>query len=250
MGPDPPSVTVAGAREEAEPAASSPSQSPAGPGNLVPMEERTQPPPWSSVAAMRRPSPRRPGADGNARLTASVGMVLLVLLAIEGLTILAIRPLLPWHIFVGMLLVPPVLLKIGSTSWRIVRYYLVDQEYVRRGPPIFLLRAMGPLVVASTVAVIGTGLTLVLVAASWRPELLFWHKASFVLWFGIMAVHVLAHISEAVQVSARDWLRRAGDRALGIGARRAALVVSLVVGLLLGALLLPTSAGFPLGLGG
>jgi len=199
---------------------------------------------------VRRPPRRRPGADGNARLTASVGLVLFVLLAVEGLTILAIRPLLPWHIFVGMMLVPPVLLKIGSTSWRIVRYYLGDQEYVRRGPPMFLLRAMGPLVIASTVAVIGSGVALVLVTAPWRPELLFWHQASFVLWFGIMTVHVLAHISEAVQVGARDWLRRAGDRAVGIRARHVALAASLVVGLVLGTLFLPTAAGFLFSLGG
>ena len=36
----------------------------------------------------------RGGTEGNARLTGMTGLVLLVLLAIEGVTILAIRPLL------------------------------------------------------------------------------------------------------------------------------------------------------------
>ena len=49
--------------------------------------------------------------------------MLLVLLAVEGVTILFLRPLLSVHIFVGMLLIPPVALKLGSTGYRFVRYY-------------------------------------------------------------------------------------------------------------------------------
>jgi hypothetical protein len=58
----------------------------------------------------------RGGTEGNARLTASTGVVLLVLLAVEGVTILAIRPLLSLHVFIGLMLIPPVVLKRATTG--------------------------------------------------------------------------------------------------------------------------------------
>jgi hypothetical protein len=70
----------------------------------------------------RRP-PHDP-AEANARLTAGATVVLLVLLAAEGATILRIRGLLSEHVFIGMLLVPPVLVKTCSTVYRFARYYL------------------------------------------------------------------------------------------------------------------------------
>ena len=68
------------------------------------------------------------GAEGNERLTAMTGALLLVLLAAEGITIVSVRQLLSWHFFLGMLLVGPVLLKLGSTSYRFVRYYTRSEE--------------------------------------------------------------------------------------------------------------------------
>jgi hypothetical protein len=75
------------------------------------------------------PQHRRPGleatgsAAGNERLTAMTGAVLLGLLAAEGVTILFKRQMLTAHFFIGMLLIGPVLLKIGSTGYRFARYY-------------------------------------------------------------------------------------------------------------------------------
>ena len=69
---------------------------------------------------------RSPGVAGNARLTGGVAAALLVLLAAEGATIPFIGQLLGPHIFIGMLLIPPVLLKLGSTGYRFARYYSGD----------------------------------------------------------------------------------------------------------------------------
>jgi hypothetical protein len=66
---------------------------------------------------------QRDGVQSNTRLTAAVGALLLGLLAAEGLTVLRVRSLLTLHVFIGMMLIPPVLLKTGSTGWRFVRYY-------------------------------------------------------------------------------------------------------------------------------
>ena len=60
----------------------------------------------SDTQEKRRLRRQRNGVEGNARLTASVAVVLFVLLAAEGVTILRIRPLLTPHVFIGMLLAP------------------------------------------------------------------------------------------------------------------------------------------------
>lgn len=73
------------------------------------------------------------GTTGNERLTTVVGATLFVLLAVIGLTILRIHSLLSVHLFVGMLLVPPVLLKLSSTGYRFVRYYTGNASYREKG---------------------------------------------------------------------------------------------------------------------
>ena len=133
----------------------------------------------------RRPAPRAErradaGVAANARLTASNAVVLLVLLAAEGVTILRVRDLLTPHVFIGMVLVPPVLLKAASTGWRFARYYRGAPAYRRKGPPPLLLRLLGPAVVILTVVLLASGVGLLLVGSSWLPLLLKVHKASFV----------------------------------------------------------------------
>src|SRR5438876_7249041 len=106
----------------------------------------------------------RGGTEGNARLTGLTGLVLLVLLAVEGVTILAIRPLLSVHVFVGLLLIPPVALKLGATGYRMLRYYTRAAEYVRKGPPLLVMRLIvAPGLVAATVVVFATGVALLVV---------------------------------------------------------------------------------------
>jgi len=70
------------------------------------------------------------GVEANARLTATTGLVLVVLFFFEGLTIPVVGTHLNWHIALGLALIPPVLLKIGSTLWRFGHYYLRDRRYL------------------------------------------------------------------------------------------------------------------------
>ena len=77
----------------------------------------------------------RDGVAGNARLTGGVAAALLVLLAAEGATIPFIGQLLGPHIFIGMLLIPPILLKLASTGYRFARYYSGNPPFVRKGRP-------------------------------------------------------------------------------------------------------------------
>jgi hypothetical protein len=180
----------------------------------------------------------REGVEANARLTASTSAVLFLLLVAEGFTILRIRGLLSAHVFIGMLLIPPVLLKVGSTSYRFVRYYVGSPAYRQSGPPSPALRVLGPFVVVLTVAVLGTGVALMLVQPSLRPTLLSLHKASFVVWFGAMAIHVLGHVADTTKVASLDWMRRTRRLVAGARLRQWTLVSSVGVGALLGWLLL------------
>lgn len=178
------------------------------------------------------------GAEGNARLTAVNAAVLLVLLAAEGFTVLGVRQMLTPHVFIGMVLVPPVLLKCASTLWRFGRYYAGAPAYRRKGPPPVLLRLLGPAVVLLTLVLLISGVALLLVSRAQMPFLLKVHKASFILWFGAMAVHVLGHLAEVARLAPRDWLRRSRREVAGAGARQWLTAASLIAGVLLGYLLI------------
>jgi hypothetical protein len=188
---------------------------------------------WSGAAHFRRGGSDA-GVESNTRLTGSTAAVLLVLLAAEGLTLVSVRSLLSWHVFIGMLLVPPVLLKIGSTGWRFVRYYRGAPAYRHKGPPPLLLRLLGPVVVVLTVALFASGIGLVLAPHSLRHTLRFAHTASFVLWVGAMTIHVLGHVVETARLAPLDWLRRTRRDVAGAGARQWAIATSLIVGAALG----------------
>jgi len=177
------------------------------------------------------------GVEANARLTGSAAAVLFVLLALEGATVLEVGRLLGLHVFVGMLLLPPVVLKTLSTGYRIVHYYAGDPHYVRRGPPHPVLRVLGPIVVVLTFSVLITGVALLWGPSSWRHTALFLHKATFVLWFGAMTVHVVGHLVDTWRLAPRDWTPQSAPLP-GAWLRRAALIVSVICGIGLGLLAL------------
>jgi hypothetical protein len=184
------------------------------------------------------------GVEANARLTGSSAAVLLVLLAAEGLTIPFIQRLLTAHVVIGMVLVPPVLVKLGSTGYRFVRYYTGKPTYVKKGPPPALLRLVGPFVVVLTLALFGSGIALLFAAVQWRSDLMFLHKATFVLWFGAMTIHVLSHLSDTAKLAPRDWYGRTRREITGTRSRQWLLVVSVALGILLGMLLAARGASF------
>ena len=154
------------------------------------------------------------------------------MLAAAGYTILRVGAHLTLHVVIGMLLVPPVQLKIGSTGWRFAQYYRGSPAYRRKGPPPVQFRLLGPIVVVLTLAVLGSGIALLLGPSSVRQELLTVHKATFILWFGAMAIHVLGHIVDTMQLAPKDFYWRTRRQVRGAGKRQWALVGSLCIGAL------------------
>jgi hypothetical protein len=198
------------------------------------------------------------GTDGNERLTVLTGLVLIVLLAVLGVTILRIGQLLWIHLFVGLLLIGPVALKLASTGYRFMRYYAREPRYRRKGPPAPALRLLAPLVVLSTLVVFASGVALLLLGPSSRSALLLVHKASFFLWLAVTAIHVLGHLPEIQraltgggQVRGAIFANAAPARGLerptvraGRGGRALSLGAALVVGLVLAVVLIPQYAAW------
>lgn len=144
------------------------------------------------------------------------------------MTLLQLGRLLYWHYLLGFLLIGPVCLKIASTVYRFTRYYTRQEPYVRKGPPRPLLRIIGPLIVLSTIAVLGTG---VLLALEKQPEtylgysLVFIHKVSFLGWAALMTIHVLAYLPRLPRLLAADAVAGRTARAVGGRGLRYSLVL-------------------------
>jgi hypothetical protein len=211
---------------------------------------------------------RSGGAEGNERLTAITGAVLLILLAVEGFTILRVGRMLTLHVFLGMLLLGPVTLKAGAVIYRFTRYYSGSAPYRRKGPPAPLLRLIGPLIVLLTAAVFGSGIMLA-VSGPGNGQWLTIHRLSFIAWFCVMAIHVLAYVprlprllgAEARGVAlpedgadgraiAGRHVRRAMQALGGRGTRLTLLIASLAAGLVIALLTVHLAAqwqpsGFP-----
>jgi hypothetical protein len=101
---------------------------------------------------------------------------------------------------------------------------------VRKGPPQLVLRLLGPVVILSTLALLGTGVAL-LVEHGRSDTWLTLHQGSFIVWVAAMTVHFLAHLLEAVRGTARELRPADQDPA---GRRRAFRLLLVMVSLLAG----------------
>ncbi len=82
---------------------------------------------------------------------------------------------------------------------------------------------VAPVLVASTIGIFGTGVAMFFVGR--RGMVVGLHKASFVVWFGAMGIHVLVYAPRLLRLLRSEWLRRErlGGRLLRGGAVAAAI---------------------------
>jgi hypothetical protein len=165
--------------------------------------------------------------------------VLVLLLLAEGITIVHLHGLLSAHMSIGLMLIPPVLLKLASTGYRMISYYAGSRAYRLAGPPLLPLRLMAPVLVASTVAVLLTGV-LLLAAGRNSGGVLQLHQLSFIVFGVVFVVHVVAYVPRVVRSLRADW--RAARRAAvpGAGVRAMLVAAALGGGAALALALLPT----------
>ena len=193
--------------------------------------------------SQEHPVPDRPAADlsgrgtrtatpsGNARLTAMTGAVLLILFSAEVITTLLMGSLFGLHFFLGMVLIGPVGLKIGSTVWRFCRYYLGSEPYVRRGPPPTPQRVLGPVLILASAGVLSTGVLLAFTGPDGRWGRL--HQLFFYLWLIIVIIHVVHYLPRLPGLLARHPAERALQAAAGSRARWLLLTGFIIGGLVL-----------------
>jgi len=197
--------------------------------------------------------PRTGGPAGNAQLTAWIGLALLVVFLAELLTLLDVTGLISWHIVIGVLLIPPALAKTATTGWRILRYYTGNRAYRQAGPPPLLLRLLGPVVVLTTVAVLGSGLALIAVGpdATFTPlftitgQQISWltvHQATFIAWGAATGLHVLARLVPAARLVPTSW--HGPNRPAGATTRVLALLATLIIAVLAAAIVLRLSGAW------
>ncbi|MGH2911565.1 MAG: hypothetical protein ACRDJ3_03715 [Solirubrobacteraceae bacterium] len=180
------------------------------------------------------------GTTGNELLTTVTGAVLIVLLAVIGITIIRLGPLLSVHLFVGLVLVGPLLLKLASTGYRFVGYYTGNPRYRSRGAPPTPLRLIAPIVVISTVTVMVSGVALLFVGPQSRSTLLPIHKVSFFIWIAFTSIHVLGHLPTLLQGLRADYGTRLGGHVTdGRAGRVLSLASALVLGVVIAILLIP-----------
>jgi len=192
-----------------------------------------------------RPGPRwgSGGPEGNEILTSAAAVVLVGLLLAEGITIAHMRGLLSAHMFIGLVLIPPVALKLGSTGYRMVSYYAGSRAYRVKGPPLLPLRLMAPVLVASTIAVFASGV-LLLAAGHRSSTALTIHKLSFIVFGVVFAVHLLAYAPRVVRSLQADWGAARRHAVPGAGVRAMLVAAAVGGGAALALSLLPTIHGY------
>jgi hypothetical protein len=184
----------------------------------------------------------------NERMTALVSAALLVLLLVELVTLLSVHAMLPVHVLVGVLLAGPLAVKIGSTGYRFLRYYTGSPAFVRRGPPRLALRVLAPLLLATTLVVVGSGIGLlvtgpthILVLPLVGP-LTEVHAMSTMIWIPMFTIHVFAFIRRTPRLIADDWRKRPAEQVPGRGLRLGVSLGALMVGAIAAIIVLPFGA--------
>lgn len=178
--------------------------------------------------------------EGNKRLTAAVGVLLLAPVVVEIATVLlGVHTFMSWHVFVGLALIPVVALKLATTGWRFARYYSRSSPYVAEGPPQPAMRLLAPLFVAATVVLFGSGVAMGLLHGHALQIARNLHGPASVVWLVLLGIHVVVYLGRALRSTADDVASADEAPARGRAARLYVLAAAIVCGLVLGGALVP-----------
>jgi hypothetical protein len=178
--------------------------------------------------------------DGNERLTADIGVVLIVLTAVELATVLfGLQQFLSLHVFVGFVLIPPVLLKLASTGWRFTRYYTHSEAYRLKGAPLLSMRLLAPMLVSATVILFASGVAMGITHGRSLRLARHLHGPASVVWMILVGVHVLVYLRRALVGAKEDLDPSSRAEVRGARARTLLVVVAIIAGVVAGAATLP-----------
>ena len=177
---------------------------------------------------------------GNARLTAMVGVLLLGPVAVElGTILLGVHTFMSLHVFVGLALIPPVLLKLASTGWRFARYYTRKEAYVEHGAPQIEMRLLAPLFVVATVVLFASGVAMGILHGQALVVARRLHGPASVVWLVLFAIHALVYLKRALIGSRQEIIAAAGRSVQGRRVRGYLIAATVVSGLITGAATIP-----------
>jgi hypothetical protein len=152
-----------------------------------------------------------PQVVGNLILTSHAGLIILFALVLLYLSGLAFTPLRPVHFALGFALIPILVVKLASTAWRAISYYLGRGAYRAAGAPWLLPRLIAvPLAVA---AVLATTSGVVLWAqgtdhGTWAAI----HTDSVIALGIVVLVHLAIYLRKAARASAKSLAASAINR--------------------------------------
>jgi hypothetical protein len=154
---------------------------------------------------------RTPQVIGNLILTSHAGLIILFALVLLYLSGLAFTPLRPVHFALGFALIPILVVKLASTAWRAIGYYLHRDAYRAAGPPWLLPRVIAlPLAAAAVLATI-SGVVLWSQGTdhgTWAAI----HTDSVIALGVIVLVHLAVYLRKALRASARSLAATAINR--------------------------------------
>ena len=195
------------------------------------------------AATRTRRSTRLGGPDGNEILTKATAAMLVALLVAEGVTVIHMSGLRSPHMLIGLALVPPVALKLGSTGYRFARYYTRSRAYREKGPPQFGLRVLAPVLVLTTIGVLATGIWL-LALGHRNDTVIELHKVLFIVWVLVFGLHFLFYIPRVVRSLGADWSAARRIAVPGAGLRATLLAAALGGGVALAIVLASAISGW------
>ena len=183
------------------------------------------------------------GPEGNEILTSATAVALTLLLLAEGVTVIRMNGLVGAHMFIGLVLIPPIALKLASTGYRFVRYYTGARPYREKGPPLLPLRLLAPILVSTTFGVFVSGV--LLMALGHRSDtLMLIHKASFIVWGVAFGIHFLSYLPRVSRALRADWGAARRHAVPGSGLRAMLVAASLGGGVALALALVSSISAF------
>ena len=198
-------------------------------------------------AEHRAPRPPQPdphlGARGNLILTRVTAGMLVLLLAAQGLTLFSVEGMLQPHLFIGLVLIPPLILKLGTTSYRFTRYYTGSAAYREQGPPKIIPRIIAPILVLATITLFSSGVWMLALGHK-SDQAMSIHTASFVVWGIAFLIHLAVHTPTLVRALKEDWNGMLRRTVAGASTRAMLLAASFGAGLALALSLLGAITGF------
>jgi hypothetical protein len=178
--------------------------------------------------------------DGNERLTALVGLLLLAPIALElASVVLGVHTCMSLHVFVGLALIAPILLKLASTGWRFTRYYSGTGAYRAHGPPQIAMRLLAPLLVTATVVLFASGVAMGVLHGHALALARRLHGPASVVWLVLVGVHVLVYLKRTLIKSSEDVARATRTAVPGARRRAYVLAAAIVAGLVVAAVTVP-----------